>query len=169
VKRVYQTKLGKGGDCFPACIASVLELKIEDIPDFGGDGWWREVNKWLQENHQMGYVEIKDPNFIWLKQIGYHLICGTSPRDPKIMHAVVGHHGVMVHDPAGEDGPGIIEDDNTTYGLFLRHFPAETPANEGTIYVEGKGQKLHGKSTERVIVNKGADRHCTGTAPKGEK
>jgi len=42
-----------------------------------------------------------------------------------------------------------------------------TPAaQEGTIYVEGKGQKLHGKSVERVIVNKGADRHCTGTAQK---
>ena len=40
-------------------------------------------------------------------------------------------------------------------------------AKEGTIYVEGNGQKLHGKSTERVIRNMDADRHCTGTAPKG--
>ena len=49
---------------------------------------------------------------------------------------------------------------------YFKLFKPDLYQKAGTIYVEGNGQKLHGKSVERVIVNKGADRHCTGTAQK---
>jgi len=54
-------------------------------------------------------------------------------------------------------------------GHESKHIQNTYPRHLSTapIYVEGKGQKLHGKFVERVIVNMGADRHCTGEAPKG--
>jgi hypothetical protein len=44
----------EGGDCFAACLASIMELSIYDLPNFlAGDGnpeeggWWRRWQRWL--------------------------------------------------------------------------------------------------------------------------
>ena len=43
---VKQTKFGKGeGNCFPACLASVLELSLEEVPEIRGENWISDTNK----------------------------------------------------------------------------------------------------------------------------
>lgn len=48
---VDQTTFGEGkGNCFTACVASCLELPIEDVPnfcvDYSDEEWWEELEKW---------------------------------------------------------------------------------------------------------------------------
>lgn len=54
MKPVEQTILHPpDGNCFAACVASILELPIEAVPNFRteGDGWWREWQQWLAERN----------------------------------------------------------------------------------------------------------------------
>ena len=49
---VYQTKFGQpGGNCLQACIASILELKLDDVPDFCNQkpyqNWFGRFCEWL--------------------------------------------------------------------------------------------------------------------------
>lgn len=47
---VYQTLFGKGGDCFRACVASILEVKIESLPNFcswNEETWFKETAAYL--------------------------------------------------------------------------------------------------------------------------
>jgi hypothetical protein len=52
MKPVMQTSFGNGkGNCFTACVASLLELRIGEVPDFcllyGDHEWWLELEKWM--------------------------------------------------------------------------------------------------------------------------
>lgn len=53
LKPVYQTIFGKtNGNCFAACIASILEMDLEDVPHFcRGDNpeWMFDLNEWLYQ------------------------------------------------------------------------------------------------------------------------
>ena len=53
MKPVYQTIFGKtNGNCFAACIASILEMDLEDVPHFcRGDNpeWMFDLNEWLYQ------------------------------------------------------------------------------------------------------------------------
>lgn len=107
---VYQTRTvanDGAGNCFNACVASILERPLRDVcdvlPDFEGDYWgqWRE---WLAT---LG-LEI---NFVPLNQgppKGFAIATGlggrTYPDDhakagQPIMHAAVVFNGEPVHDP----------------------------------------------------------------------
>lgn len=54
MKPVMQTKLGSpGGNCFPACVASLIELDIDDVPDFCNNDdedydWAPDLSEWLR-------------------------------------------------------------------------------------------------------------------------
>ena len=64
--RVLQTKFGEAeGNCFPACVASVLELPLETIPNFieqekeTGNHWFWLCNQWLEQlNLALVHLEI---------------------------------------------------------------------------------------------------------------
>lgn len=47
---VAQSRFGghAGGNCLAACVASLLDLSINDVPDFGTTGayWFRELVDW---------------------------------------------------------------------------------------------------------------------------
>lgn len=51
MKPVFQTDVSRTtGNCYQACIASVLELKLEDVPHFiklYGNDYFGQVQKWL--------------------------------------------------------------------------------------------------------------------------
>ena len=105
MKPVMQTVFGyPHGNCMAACVASLLELPIEDIPVIAAvetfnDQW----DEWLRER---GFGRVcfhsDGKNFI---PKGYHLISGPSPRPindengVRVCHVVVGLDGVQVHDP----------------------------------------------------------------------
>ena len=95
------------GDCHRACIASVLELSIDDVPHFGllSSREGRIVE--LQFLAKYGYTiysiygdgamgnhpeMLNDDN-------EYYFAIGPSPRDKTISHQVVCHKGEIVHDP----------------------------------------------------------------------
>ena len=103
-----------GGNCFSACVASLLELPLSEVPYFMGDAPIEEPYDWFQ-----GFLE-------WLRPLGWWAMClnldnewrpdglcilsGKSPRGD-FSHSVVargrggthfeikGHPLVVEHDP----------------------------------------------------------------------
>lgn len=121
MKPVTQTKFGgEEGNCLQACLASILEIDIEEIPWFGADAFWVDrKNEWLAQ-FDLAAIDIDVSSSYkgnW-KYLGYHLINGPSPRGD-FWHAVVGKNGRMVHDPH-PSGDGLKEE--RTFTLFIKQF-----------------------------------------------
>ena len=115
---------GKYGDCMRACIASLLELKIEDVPHFfengNADDFNKKVGVFLASK---GYAllslncwEIKEEHFYFKKNIP-HLISAITKKGT--YHATVGIDGKIVHDPSGE---ALINDEsfNKTFDFLIK-------------------------------------------------
>ncbi len=112
-----QTIGGFGGNCFQACIASIMELPIDAVPHFfrearpGKDCWtlkqWREVMRFADSrNHQACWLdpdlEADKPWIKRLKESGlFYVAFGMSPRGP-FGHCVVMRGSGFVYDPAGD-------------------------------------------------------------------
>ena len=98
MKEIDQTTFGfPGGNCFSACVASLLELNIEDVPYFmGEENWFEEFKKWLRPR---GYWAICVPlnNNNWEPE-GLCILSGKSPRGD-FDHSVVANRLEMIHDP----------------------------------------------------------------------
>lgn len=150
MKPVYQSitavdrDRGIVGDCFAACIASILELPLADVPHFAqlsldhevargtplaeawknGTDWWYMTNDWLAPRG-LSYLEFTQAedwhNDIRLR-LGYHVIVGKSPRGD-FDHCVVGRAGIVVHDPRdGARAPHLLT--IKAYGLFIPADPS---------------------------------------------
>lgn len=93
------------GNCMAACVASLLEMNLEDVPNFAaieGD-WWGEFQAWLYDR---GWVALTlDGDYPWP---GYSAISGDSPRGD-FKHLVVGLNGKLAHDPH-PSGDGLSGD-----------------------------------------------------------
>ena len=112
MRPVTQSRTGGNGRCFPACLASILELPERAVPDLDNTKEW-EVNDFLRP-YGFTYMEFPAED---VGPVGYHIITGKSPRGG--LHAVVGLNGRMVHDPHPRDGTGrgLARVDN--YGILL--------------------------------------------------
>ena len=109
---VMQTVFGSGdngekaGNCFRACLASILEIQIDDIPDIENlaqDRWFPVFHNWLKEQGYE-YLGWGNPDNLADSKYasgieGYVIVCGGSPRGYSRGHAVVFKDAVMVHDP----------------------------------------------------------------------
>lgn len=115
---VHQTEIhdpdnDKYGDCYRACLASVLELPITEVPHIarmqaeGKGTFWEIANEWLaskglfvlQVRHQYGEAH-PFPFGYCAGHAMYHILSSPSPRQPDaIWHSVVACNGVMVFDP----------------------------------------------------------------------
>lgn len=97
------------GNCLSAVVASLLELPIEDVPNFvqnhvdtGGErDWWNELHAFIdQHDHQMCYLRASSGGtFPAPEPDEYYTVTGKSPRDPAIYHIVIYQNGHMVFDP----------------------------------------------------------------------
>lgn len=111
MKPVMQQRIGPTGDCFSACLASILELPLSEVPCFFvGNGephpvedqprvWWGRVRQWLRERG-LGIVTIAyDGTWDWadVGVEGYQLVTVTTDRG--FDHSQVWHNGHLVHDP----------------------------------------------------------------------
>lgn len=116
----------KIGDCWRACLATILDLEYEDVPFLGTiekpDLEWYEKSMAFLNQLGLGYMEIQPNHESNQKLQGYHLIIGDSPRIPNMKHAVVARDGIVVYDPH-PDGQGVVEG-TETYGLFTMLNPA---------------------------------------------
>lgn len=129
MKPVDQTRFGyPEGNCLMACVASVLEVPLELLPDLwerekaGDDDWWMILRTALAEH---GWEAIYlHPEYVSatnesrtsadLAPQGYALAGGPSPRESTVNedgenagHVVVAEDGQIVHDPhPSRDGLG---------------------------------------------------------------
>lgn len=105
---VKQTKTGDGGNCFRACVASILELSMEDVPDFcneNPDNWFVSFCDWLR---QFGMTAMMIKAERWkgsyskiLRDVD--LLAGGKSAIRDNMHEVIYRNGEMIHDPAPEE------------------------------------------------------------------
>jgi hypothetical protein len=118
MKQVYQTKFGEPeGNCFNACVASILECSLEDLPDLyeieqTGENWLVGLNNALRP---IGYgiVHIpaseEKPCEAYIPEGCHFIASGMGPRG--LLHSVVmrqeKERPVFVHDPIGPKYRGL--------------------------------------------------------------
>jgi len=120
MKPVMQTRIsGPLANCFTACLASILELAIEDIPDFyrtvPASQAIKETNRWLA-HRDLQLVTLRSAEHLLPK--AYMIAEGLGPRGRR--HAVVHFGDVAVHDPH-PSGEGLKAVD--VYRLFVAVHP----------------------------------------------
>ena len=107
------------GNCFEACLASILEMDISEVPLFHEKDWFDSFYKWINERGFtfIGTMRPEDVNYYKDGIDGYFIVAGESPRGDHIRggHAVVFKDGVMVHDPH-PDKTGIL---SIKYGMMI--------------------------------------------------
>lgn len=123
MKPVYQTRFGKpDGNCMEACVASILEVGLGDVPDLSAaeDDEWRDVLADYLAEFDLEQMDVLVPQAQEAGVIptGFHIISGPSPRGD-FDHAVVGLGGRMVHDPH-PDQVGLAKEEIWT--VFIRRF-----------------------------------------------
>ena len=103
-QRVFHDPVkGTQGDCLRCCIATILGLEYEDVPDFtvhaGQSDFAREF-LWSRGYHYLEIVNSEDLQMLGFEHVPT-ILSGPSPRseDPRVGHAVVGKGFVVVHDP----------------------------------------------------------------------
>jgi hypothetical protein len=93
---VEQTKTGfPDGNCFAACVASILEMPLDSVPHFLGDGWFDQWLDWLKQFNLTLINLVVSPD--WQPK-GYTILAADSPRG-EWLHAVVCLNGEIVWDP----------------------------------------------------------------------
>ena len=102
---VEQTIIGEHGNCFAACLASLMEIPIEQVmcaqeAHESGKSWTQELSRWLAP-FGLSYIEVKPEgiDYVWLSRCGYHMIGGDSPRGTVGGHSVIGLNGKIYFDP----------------------------------------------------------------------
>lgn len=96
------------GNCFPACLASLLELPLWMVPPFdemhgrGAEVVWDRVEQWLARMFKLELVLKGQHTQAELPE--FYIASGKSSRG--FMHAVIYSNGQLVHDPH-PSGQGI--------------------------------------------------------------
>lgn len=139
MKAVDQTTFGfPGGNCFSACVASLLEISLADVPYFmsetlddDGGAWFDRFQAWLKPRGFWA-VCFKLPDQ-WRPE-GLCILSGKSPRElanPKALHSVVAIGGRVVHDPhPSRDGIRSQDDVVILIPLDPSKVAAPTPIEE---------------------------------------
>lgn len=112
-KRVYQDKFHDvendiRGNCFSACLATIMEIDLEEVPEFENtlnETWATQFLNFLGKKGwtfdgsiSMDSVTLKD----WItftKEYEYMIVSGDSPRHEIATHSVVYRNGQPWHDP----------------------------------------------------------------------
>lgn len=133
MKPVFQKVVDAGkGDCWAACIASILELPLEEVPNFVGlsdhskgilaedlvKKWLKERGLFLLEIFLWGNSEKKNKSWDLVLNWShldncYCILSVPSQRFPKGTHAVVGQFAkvnkstelIVAHDPNANNVP----------------------------------------------------------------
>ena len=120
MKPVDQTTFGfPGGNCFSACVASLLELPIDEVPYFMGDSleddggaWFERFLAWLKPRNL--YAVCFKLGDSW-RPAGLHILSGKSPRElanTRALHSVVALGDEVLPDPHPSRA-GVLSRDDT--------------------------------------------------------
>lgn len=110
MRAVKQTVLGPKGNCMSACLASILELPIDAVPNFFDSGqtdqeWNDALTSWLR-THGLAIITLVATPEVLEKTKGNVIVSGPSLRG--LTHATVWREGEMIWDPHPDD-TGLIE------------------------------------------------------------
>jgi len=119
--KVFQDKFGKDGNCFSACLASILELNLAEVPNFQepNGAWYGKYQRWAQKK-DLGLVCIKGLYGMedhYIPKV-YCIVSGKSQRG--FDHATVYFGKEMVHDPHPEGG-GVKDITDSIYIIPVRY------------------------------------------------
>ncbi|KKK72438.1 hypothetical protein LCGC14_2903880 [marine sediment metagenome] len=143
--KVDQTTFGMpGGDCFSACIASILELPLADVPYFmgqteeEGEEWWGKFEEWALPR---GFYPILLNLTTEWRPSGLHVLSGKSPRGNFPHSLVASGKGEIIHDPH-PSRDGIDSRDDVV--LLIPFDPAEkaTRILRAILEADERGQGL---------------------------
>jgi hypothetical protein len=95
------------GNCFAACVASVLEMPLDDVPNFVGQDWFQQWQVWLAKRNLQLLTFTIGPYDEW-RPSGYALLGAQSPRGD-FLHSVVCRDGKIVWDPHPQRDMGVGE------------------------------------------------------------
>lgn len=121
MKPVHQTKFGyPDGNCHAAALASILEIDLDTIPDFGIDeGWYDRFSRYMTSHHALQPLDLAVVDLPeWAVPRGYHLINGQSPRIDG-SHTVVGFNGKPIHDPYPDGECELLSVESYTVFIVL--------------------------------------------------
>jgi len=109
MRAVKQTKLYSSegmhnGNCFAACLASMLDIPLWMVPPFeegfGRPEWYEHrAAEWLERVFKMRMVHLNGHQVDRLPE--FYVASGKSPRG--VHHAVIYSKGALVHDPHYSD------------------------------------------------------------------
>lgn len=93
-----------GGDCFSACVASILEMPLAEVPFFNeppAEEWWPRFKSWLHARDLDATFYDNSCGDVALHHVppGFSIAGGASRRFTGVMHACVASYGLVVHDP----------------------------------------------------------------------
>jgi hypothetical protein len=104
--KLYAPDAIHNGNCFAACLASLLDLPLWMVPPFddmfGRTDWNTRVDEWLERMFRLRRVRTDESSVVTLPE--FYIASGLSPRG--VRHSVIYSHGEMVHDPH-PSGAGI--------------------------------------------------------------
>ena len=134
---VFQTKFGgadapedEQGNCMAACLASIFELKLSEIPDFAASGiksggWFLHLQRWLTDRNLSLLMLPAKPIDV---PAGYAMAAVDSETlpNPKDGHMVVVNNGILAHDPNPNAKRGPDDYNVTEYYAFTVRDPASS-------------------------------------------
>lgn len=134
MKKVFQTNFTPGeGNCMSACLATILGLKIEEVPNFrkqttNGIEFYQAIQTWLKD-FDMFLLVMRLTEGIYFYPFPEETIMiagGISPRfkDKEISHACVGtikdgYNFQLIHDPHPEGNGFEFQDSIKTYQFLV--------------------------------------------------
>lgn len=107
---VFQTKFGslddppdEWGNCWAACVASILHINLEDVPSIGDqkkrwDECWGRMQTFVS-GYGFHMIQLKWPEEEVPALPFYCIAVVPSDTLPDSLHAVIYRDGVCVHDP----------------------------------------------------------------------
>lgn len=110
MKRVFQKNVDKNGDCLAACVASIFELKLDDVPNFvhpnnsdrpNGYSWLQELNHFCQRN--LGCFAFN--SYLVVPHSSWYNIAVIQWKRERWHHAIVAKGAKLIHDPDPRDVP----------------------------------------------------------------
>lgn len=111
VRQTVFTDEAKGikGNCFCACLASLLDLEIDEVPEFDkmAPGEWQKP--FIEFLFKRGFNFIGTLKFgDWLNELdvglrGFVIVGGISPRCAERGHSVIYYHSEPYFDPHPSD------------------------------------------------------------------
>lgn len=135
---IYNQGTNGVGDCLRACVASIMELPIETVPNFveyeKGNAEYLEVlinflKPYSLKPLTLWFADWNDEKN-WIPP-GYHMIYGYSERG--IKHAVVGYQGKVVFDPHPDETGLASIDSYTVFVASLAEQDTQDMAGEYSV------------------------------------